>query len=144
VTTATAPGPAPLTPRGYLDAVALCTRYIKRLHPSPYPASPDALPDAASAVYIATDAHGIVRYVGSTKRASTTHTVSARPVSALRARLAEHLRHRQLAYRWAQLWVIELQDDLPIGTVRWVEGHVARALGPKDNARIPRPVCNRP
>jgi hypothetical protein len=106
----------------------LAARYVKRLHANPYCVDPQVLPAVSRAVYVAVDGVGTVRYVGSTSRRG----------AALPQRFKEHLRHRQGAGEWTHVWVVELHEDTPLRTVRWVEGHIGALLGPTDNHRLPR------
>lgn len=113
----------------YVEAATLVKPFLEDLRPTPFDPLKDRLPDAASAVYIATDRHGNVLYVGSVRRGTS---------RALRARIAEHLRQRPEATEWCRIWVMRVQDGLSRSTVHWVEARVGRHLRPSGNRRLPR------
>jgi len=112
---------------GYIEATVWASPWMADPHLQNYPLRLSQIPDVSTAVYVAFDADGRVRYVGSIARAKP----------GLVDRFREHLASRRQAQWWTYIWVIELLPDTPIATVRWLEGVVGRTLEPTDNRRLP-------
>jgi hypothetical protein len=87
------------------------------------------LPAIRNAVYLAATQERELLYVGSVARAHPT---------ALRDRVAEHVRENWKAWSWAWLWVVPLKPDIAALRVREVEGRIGRRFGPPQNRRLPR------
>ena len=111
----------------YVDLVMPWRRYLLAPGPVRVRATPTDCPDLSSAVYIALDYDGVVRYVGSVDR---TH-------GGLPERIAEHRRNRFESRYWVSLWVVSLRPETPRETVRRIEGAIGRALTPVDGHRLP-------
>ena len=118
-----------MTPRHYMALVIHAGDDLLRPTPRPYLLDSDTLPDVEAAVYIVEGRDGTVLYVGSTRRPGA---------SALRDRIAEHLREPAKAARWHRLYVLPLMADTSPEAVRLLEGLVALDLRPLDSGVHPR------
>jgi hypothetical protein len=105
-------------------------RRLARAHPWPVPARVPFPLNPQAAVYMACDASGACRNVGS---------VSRGPGSGLATRIAEHLGDPRKRAVWDHIWVLALHPDTPLAEVRRLEGVIGAHLGPVDNVRLPRP-----
>ena len=105
-------------------------RRLARSHPWPVPATVPFPLNPRAAVYMACDATGACRNVGSVARG---------PGSGLAARIAEHLADPRKRAAWDHVWMLPLHSDTPLGEVRRLEGVIGAHLGPLDNVRLPRP-----
>jgi hypothetical protein len=56
----------------------------------------------------------------------------------LSVRFAQHIGDLAKTFDWAAVYVIPLSDDTPTMEVRWVEGRIGCAVGPKRNKALPR------
>jgi hypothetical protein len=90
----------------------------------PYPCAADIPVRARKAVYVVCAWSGKVLYVGST-------------VVGVSVRIAQHLRGVK-TLDWTTVYVIPLDDDTPVGTVRRIEGRIGVAAGPVRNRALPR------
>lgn len=117
----------------YLVAARIAGDHLAGYVPVPYrlagPA-PHTLPLRAKAVYIAVDATGVVRYVGSVCRPRR---------AAVRERTTEHVREWFKRRNWATVYVVPLHPTTPSSIVKDVEGRIGRRLEPTDNRRLPAP-----
>ena len=122
-----------MTPELYAVAAALAGESRAGYLPRPYRVAggaPHVVPVRAKAVYIAVDGAGVIRYVGSVSRSRPT---------AIRERLAEHLRQWFKQRNWSEVYVVPLFPNTAPNLVKGIEGRIGRRLKPTDNRRLPGP-----
>jgi hypothetical protein len=71
----------------------------------------------------------VIRYVGSVCRSRG---------SAVRERLAEHVRVWFKECHWVYVYIVPLKNHTPSSDVKMIEGRIGRRLKPADNRRLPR------
>jgi hypothetical protein len=117
----------------YRVAAGIAGDYCAGYVPAPYRLAgpvPHTLPLREKAIYIAVDAAGVIRYVGSVCRPRRT---------AIRERATEHLREWFKRRNWTTVYVVPLDAATPSTAVKQIEGRIGRRLEPTDNRRLPAP-----
>lgn len=79
----------------------------------------------STGIYIASDSHNVIRYIGSAVREGSVGD-----------RVHEHVL-RGRAARWTRLMVVPLEPDTEEGLVRRIEGRIGAVLRPLDTKRLP-------
>lgn len=113
----------------YRQLLRYSRTHLLRAHPWPLPAIVPFPLSTQAAIYIACDAGGRCRYVGSVARHFG---------SGLRERVAEHLTDPRKRTVWHHVWVVPLQLATAESEVRRLEGVIASHLGPPDSWRNPK------
>lgn len=119
---------AKMTPERFTIARRWAREYATANHMQPYHLDTNTIPEVDSAIYVACDWHGTVRYVGSVHRPNNHQ--------GLRERLAEHLRKRHNSRHWTHVWIVEL-EGADKKAVHRVEGAMGRELDPCDTKMFP-------
>jgi hypothetical protein len=113
----------------YMALVDLCRPYLLRSVPKRLAPGPQAMPDAACAVYIATDDRDAVCYVGSVCR--------PHDKQGLANHVGEYIHDLPKTGKWASVYALPLQPDTPEPEVRRIGGDIAGWLLPYDRERWP-------
>jgi hypothetical protein len=111
----------------YRVAAAMAGEYRAGYLPAPYRLAgpvPHMLPLRPRAIYIAVDAGGVIRYVGSVCRPRRT---------AVCERAAEHVRKWFKQRNWTTVYVVPLAPTTPSAVVKQIEGRIGHRLKPVDN-----------
>ncbi|WP_329300897.1 hypothetical protein OG410_22805 [Streptomyces sp. NBC_00659] len=114
----------------YMALAELCGPHLLRAVPYELSPTPELMPDASCAVYIAIDARGGVCYVGSVCRPGNNQ--------GLASHVKEYLHNLPKTDKWSGVYIVLLRPDTPEPEVRRIGGDVAGWLLPYDRERWPR------
>ncbi|MFF0397417.1 hypothetical protein ACFYSJ_16910 [Streptomyces sp. NPDC005248] len=114
----------------YMALADLCGPDLLRALPDELAPSPEAMPDASCAVYIAVDAAGDVCYVGSVCRPGNSR--------GLASHVSEYLHDLTKTDKWRGVYALPLRPETSEPEVRRIGGDIAGWLLPYDRERWPQ------
>lgn len=113
----------------YVALADLCGPHLRNAMPERLAPTPEAMPTASCAVYVAVDGRGAVCYVGSVCRPSDTY--------GLESHVGEYMANLPKTEKWAGIYALPLKPGTPEVEVRRIGGDIAGWLLPYDRERWP-------